>query len=90
MGGEDGYFYQQFDLNVSTKLVKCYILSVALYGAQGWTFRKVDQKYLESFEMWCWGRMEKVSWTDRVRNEGVLRSVKIERNNIHTIKKQEG
>ena len=33
MGGEDGYFYQQFDLNVRTKLVKCYVLSVALYGA---------------------------------------------------------
>jgi hypothetical protein len=34
--------------------------------------RKVDQKYLESFEMWCWRRMEKISWTDRVRNEEVL------------------
>jgi hypothetical protein len=53
MGGEDGSFGQQFDLNVSTKLVKCYNLSVALYGAEAWTFRKVDKKYLESFEMWC-------------------------------------
>jgi hypothetical protein len=31
-----------------------------------------DQKYLESFEMWCWRRMEKISWTDHVRNEEVL------------------
>jgi hypothetical protein len=23
--------------------------------------RKVGQKYLESFEMWCWRRMEKIS-----------------------------
>jgi hypothetical protein len=28
-----------------------------------------DQKYLESFEMWWWRRMEKISWTDHVRNE---------------------
>jgi hypothetical protein len=28
----------------------------------------VDQKYLESFEMWCW-RRKKISWTDRVINE---------------------
>jgi len=28
-----------------------------------------QQKYLESFEMWCWRRMEKISWTDHVRNE---------------------
>jgi hypothetical protein len=34
--------------------------------------RKIDQKYLESFEMWCWRRMEKISWTDRVRNAEVL------------------
>jgi hypothetical protein len=29
---------------------------------------------LESFEieMWCWRRMEKIGWTDRVRNEEVL------------------
>jgi hypothetical protein len=30
---------------------------------------KVDQKYLERLEMCCWRRMEKISWTDRVRNE---------------------
>jgi hypothetical protein len=37
-----------------------------LYGAETWTLQKVDQKFLESFEMWCWRRMEKISWTDRV------------------------
>jgi hypothetical protein len=36
------------------------------------TFRKVDQKYLESFEMWCWRRMEKNILTDRMRKEEVL------------------
>ena len=33
------------------------------------------QKRLESFEMWCWRRMEKISWTDHVRNEEVLLTV---------------
>jgi len=32
--------------------VKCYIWSIIFYGAENWTFRKVHQKYLESFEMW--------------------------------------
>jgi hypothetical protein len=31
--------------------------------------------------------MEKISWTDRVRNE-VLRSVKEERNDLHTVKRR--
>jgi len=42
---------------------------MALCGAEMWTLRATDQKYLESFEMWCWRRMEKISWTDHVRNE---------------------
>jgi hypothetical protein len=29
---------------------------------------KIDQKYLERFEMWCWIRMEKINWTDREKN----------------------
>jgi hypothetical protein len=62
------------------------ILSIALYGAETWTLRKVDQKYLKSFEMWCWRRME-ISWTDRVRNE-VLHRVKDERNVPDTLKKK--
>jgi hypothetical protein len=52
--------------------VKCYVWSIALYGAETWTFRAEDQKHLESFEMWCWRRMEKISWTDHVRNEDVM------------------
>jgi hypothetical protein len=32
--------------------------------------------------------MEKISWTDRVRNEEVLHRVKEERNVVHTIKRR--
>jgi hypothetical protein len=42
----------KLDLNLRMKLVKCYIWSIALYGAETWTLRKVEQKYLESFELW--------------------------------------
>jgi hypothetical protein len=59
-----------------------------LCGAETWTLGKVDQKYLESFDRWCWRRMEKISWTDRVRNEEVLHRVKEERNIVHTIERR--
>jgi hypothetical protein len=38
--------------------------------------------------MWCWKREEKISCTDRVRNEEVLRRVKEERNILHTMKRR--
>jgi hypothetical protein len=57
-----------------------------LYGAEIWTLKKVEQKYLERFEMWCWRRMEKISWTDRVKNAEVLHRAGKERNIQRTVK----
>jgi hypothetical protein len=45
-----------------------------LYGAKTWILRKLDQKYLDISEMWCWRRIVKISLTDHVRNEEVLHS----------------
>jgi len=35
--------------------------------------RRADKKHLESFEMWSCRRLEKISWTDRVRNNVMYR-----------------
>jgi hypothetical protein len=80
-------FTSTLDLELRKKLVKCYIFSIALYGAETWTLRAVDQKHLESFEMWCWRRMEKIIWIDHMRNEDVLLRVKEQRNILHEIRK---
>ena len=45
-------FTSTLDLELRKKLVKCYIGSIALNGAEPSTLRAVDQKHLESFEMW--------------------------------------
>jgi len=47
----------------------------------------LEKKHLENFEMWCWRRLEKISWTDHVRNEEVLLRVKEKRNILHEISK---
>jgi hypothetical protein len=48
-------------------LMSQYVWSIALYCAETRTIRAVDQKHLESSEMWCWRRMENISCTDRLR-----------------------
>jgi hypothetical protein len=72
-------FISKLDLELRKNLVKCYIWSIALCGAETWTVGAADQKKLESFEMWCWRRMEKIIWTDHVRNEEVLLRVNEQR-----------
>jgi len=81
-------FTTTLDLELRMKLVKCYIWSIVLYCAETWTLRAVDQKHLESFGMWCWRRMEKISWSDHVRNEEVLLGVKEHRNILYEISKR--
>jgi hypothetical protein len=70
-------FTSKLDLELRKKLMKCYVWSIVLCGAETWTLRKLDQKYLETFEMWCWRRMEQI----------VLHRVKEERNILHTIRR---
>jgi hypothetical protein len=55
-------------------------------GAEIWAVRAVDHKHLQIFEMWCWRRMEKISWTDYVKNEEVSLRVKEQRNILHDIR----
>jgi hypothetical protein len=76
-------------LELRKKQVQCFIWSVASCGAETWTLRAVDQKHMESFEMWCWRRMEKINRIDHVRNEEVLFRVKEQRNILHEISKRE-
>jgi hypothetical protein len=42
-------YTNKLDLNLMKKLVECYLWSLAVYGAETWTLRKVDQKYLRQF-----------------------------------------
>jgi hypothetical protein len=44
-------FTRKLDLNLGYKLVKYYIWNKALYFSEIWTLRKVEQKYLERFEI---------------------------------------
>jgi hypothetical protein len=66
----------KLDFNIRNKTVKSHIRSSYSCGAETRTLRKVDQKHVESFKMWCWRRIEKIHGTDRVRNAEVLQRAK--------------
>jgi hypothetical protein len=44
----------KFYLKLRKKLIKCYSWSITIYKAVTSTLQKLDQKYLERFEMWLW------------------------------------
>ena len=60
--------YKQAKYLIRKKLARCYVWSIALHVSETRTLRKLERKYLESFEMWCWRRMDKIKWSEKVTN----------------------
>ena len=61
------------------KLIKSCIWNVALYGSEIWTLGKNEERVVNAFETWCWRRILKIKWTDRITNEEAFQRVKEER-----------
>ena len=64
---------------MKNKLINCSIWSVALYGSETWTVGKNEERAINAFETWCWRRMLKMKWTDRITNVEVFQKVKEEK-----------
>ena len=60
--------------------------STLQYGAETLTISKTMADRLSAFEMWCYRRMLRISWTDKIKNEKVLRKINIKNRLLNTIK----
>ena len=60
-----------FSLEMKKKLIKSCVWSVALYRSETWTVGKNEDRAINAFETWCWRRMLKIKWTDRIMNDEV-------------------
>ena len=56
-------------------LVKAMIFPVVVYGYESWTIKKAECQRIDAFELWCWRRLLKVSWTARRPNESILKQI---------------
>ena len=46
-------------------LVKAMVFPVVMYGCESWTVKKAEHRKIVAFELWCWRRFLRVSWTAR-------------------------
>ena len=65
------------DITLPTKvhLVKAMIFPVVMYGCESWTIKKAEHRRIDAFELWCWRRLLRVSWTARRSNQSILKEV---------------
>ena len=59
--------FQSRDITSPTKvrLVKAMVFPVVMYGCESWTVKKTECQRIDAFELWCWRRLLRVSWTAR-------------------------
>ena len=65
------------DITLPTKvhLVKAMVFAVVMYGCEIWTIKKAEHRRIDAFELWCWGRLLRISWTARISNQSILKEI---------------
>ena len=65
------------DITLPTKvrLVKAMVFPVVMYECESWTIKKAECQRTDAFELWCWRRLLRVSWTARKSNHSILKEI---------------
>ena len=50
------------------------MVPVVMYGCESWTIKKAECQ-TDAFELWCWRRLLRVSWTARRPNQSILKEI---------------
>ena len=69
--------FKSRDITLPTKahLVKAMVFPVVMYGCESWTVKKAECWRIDAFELWCWRRLLRVSWTARRSNQSILKEI---------------
>ena len=65
------------DITLPTKvhLVKAMVSPVVMYGCESWTIMKAERRRIDAFELLCWRRLWRVTWTARRSNQSILKEI---------------
>ena len=65
------------DITLPTKypIVKAMVFPVVMYGCEIWTIKKAEHQRIDAFELWCWRRLLRVSWTAGRSNQSILKEI---------------
>ena len=69
--------FKSRDITLPTKvrLVKAMVFPVIICGCEIWTIKKAERRKIDAFELWCWRRLLRVSWTARRSIQSILKEI---------------
>ena len=56
-------------------IVKAMIFSAVMYGCESWTIKKAEHRRIDAFELWCWRRLLRITWSARRSNQSILKEI---------------
>ena len=59
-------------------LGKAVVFSVVMSGCESWTTKKAEHQRTDSFELWCWRRLLRISSTARRSKQSILKEINLE------------
>ena len=62
-------------LGLKVRFLRATAFPIAIYGCESWAMTSGDKKRVDAFEMWCYRRLLRVSWTERNTNKWVLEKI---------------
>ena len=60
---------------IESSLVKAIVFPVVMYGCESWTMKKAEHQRIDAFELWCWRRLLRVTWTARRSDQSILKEI---------------
>ena len=63
------------DITLPTKFCIVKAIPVVMYGCESWTIKKAEHQRIDAFELWCWRRLLRVSWTARRYKKSILKEI---------------
>ena len=65
------------DITLPTQahLVEAMVFPIVMYGCESWTIKKAECQRIDAFELWCWRRLLRVTWTARRSNQSILKEI---------------
>ena len=54
------------------------VFPVVIYGCKSWTIKKAEHRRIDAFDLWCWRRLLRVSWTARRSKQSTLKEISSE------------
>ena len=62
-------------LPTNARLVKAMVFPLVMYGCESWTVKKAECRRIDAFELWCWRRLLRVTWTAKRSNQSILKEI---------------